>query len=120
MPTGAIEDEQGVGAGLDTAADLGQVQAHQFSVDGGQHKRCSGGPRRSDGAEDIGPAMVLIAALAAGSRGAQLRQRVILSCYRYRHLDRSIQYIERDESQIEYPWESPRAGESSFRTIDRG
>jgi hypothetical protein len=61
VPSGAIEDEDGMGTGCDALADLGQVQAHQFGVDGWQHEGCSNGPCRADGAEDIGPVMALIA-----------------------------------------------------------
>src|SRR6202034_1341859 len=55
------KDEDGVSTGCDALADFGQVQAHQLGVDGRQYKRCSDGPRRADGAEDIGPVMALIA-----------------------------------------------------------
>src|SRR5271155_3685511 len=61
MPTGAIEDENGMGTGCAAATDLGQVQAHQLGVDGRQHEGCSRASCRADGAEQVNPMMALIA-----------------------------------------------------------
>ena len=61
VPSGAVEDENGVSAGCDAAADLGKVKAHQLGIDRRQYKRCASAPCRADGAEDIDPVMALIA-----------------------------------------------------------
>jgi hypothetical protein len=37
VPAGAVEDQDGMGAGCYGSTDLGEVQVHQFAVDRGQH-----------------------------------------------------------------------------------
>jgi len=61
VPAGAVEQHDGVGAGRDGAADLGQVQREGAGVGGGQHQRGGGGARRADGAEEVSPVEALVA-----------------------------------------------------------
>ena len=61
MPAGAIERDHGVGAGADVGADLGEMQAHRLAVDLGQDQADAEIARRTDGAEEIGRCMALIA-----------------------------------------------------------
>jgi len=61
VPAGAVEDENGMGLGIDAAADLGEVEAHQLGADGGQHEGSAGRARRAHGTENVGPVMALIA-----------------------------------------------------------
>ena len=61
MPAGAVEDEDGVRAGGDLGADLRQVQVHRLDVDARQHQCGADAARRTDGAEQIGRGVALIA-----------------------------------------------------------
>lgn len=60
VPAGTIENEDGVGAGGDLAADFGQVQGHGFDVDRWQDQRRRRLPRRTDGAEYVDPGIATI------------------------------------------------------------
>lgn len=60
VPTGSVENEDGVAAGSDLAADFGQVQGHGFDVDRRQDQRGRRLPRRTDGAEDVDPGIATI------------------------------------------------------------
>ena len=57
----AIENESGMAAWSDLAADLGQMQRHDLSVGGWDNEGCRGAALRTDGAEDVGPFVALIA-----------------------------------------------------------
>jgi hypothetical protein len=59
--TCAIEDEGGVGARRDLPADLGQMQRHDLGVGGWDDEGRRGAALRTDGAEDVGPFVALIA-----------------------------------------------------------
>ena len=50
--------------GGDMLADLGQMQAHGFGVDGGQHERGGGTATWADRAEQIGRLITLVPGLA--------------------------------------------------------
>jgi hypothetical protein len=69
VPAGAVEDEDGVCAGSDLGADLGEVGVHlraekpppDFGTDAGQHQCGTGGASRAHRAKQIGRAVALIA-----------------------------------------------------------
>ncbi len=56
-----IEDEGGVTVWRDVPADLGQMQRHDLGVGGWDDEGRRGAALRTDGAEDIGPFVALIA-----------------------------------------------------------
>ena len=61
MPTGTVEQHDGMAAGRDVAADLGEMQVHRFAVGDRQHKRGAGIARGTDCTEQIGPIVALVA-----------------------------------------------------------
>ena len=61
MPPGAIQQQDGVCASRDMAADLNQMQVHRLGIGLRQDKGCAGAARRTDRTEDIGPIVALIA-----------------------------------------------------------
>jgi hypothetical protein len=61
MIAGAIEDDGGVRAGTDLTTNLGEMQAQRFAVGDRENKGCGGATLRTNGAEDIGPFIALIA-----------------------------------------------------------
>ena len=79
MPSGAVEDEERMGTGCDTAGDLGQVGVHRRGVDEGQDQPCRGAARRADCAKQIRPLIAGVAGRAGSGlvpRRAQMRVRV--------------------------------------------
>ena len=54
MPSGLIEDENGVGAGGDLGGDLVEMKLHGLGVAGGQHECGTGSALRASRAEQIG------------------------------------------------------------------
>lgn len=66
MPAGAVEDDEGMGAGCDGP---GEMQVHRRGVGARQDKAGADAPLGADGAEDVGP---LVAGVAhrAGPRPA--------------------------------------------------
>lgn len=60
MPTGLIEDNDGVGARFDGPRDLLQVEAHSFAIAARQHQARPFALFGADGAEDIGRVGALI------------------------------------------------------------
>ena len=60
MPSGLIEDENGVGAGRDLGGDLVEMKLHGLGVADRQHKRGAGSVLRTDRAEQIGRLRALI------------------------------------------------------------
>ena len=54
MPTGLIEEQNGVGSRRDLAGDLVEVELHGFGVAGRQHEGGAGAAFRTDGTEQIG------------------------------------------------------------------
>ena len=61
MPPGAIQQQDGMRARRDMAADLNQMQVHRLGIGLGQDKGGAGAARRTDRAEDVGPVIALIA-----------------------------------------------------------
>lgn len=61
MIAGAIEDDGGVRAGTDLTTNLGEMQAQRFAVGDRENKGCGDATLRTNGAEDIGPFIALIA-----------------------------------------------------------
>jgi hypothetical protein len=61
MPPGAIQQQDGMRASRDMAADLNQMQVHRLGIGLRQDKGCAGAARRTDRAEDVGPVIALIA-----------------------------------------------------------
>ena len=57
----AIEHEGGMAARRDLPADLGQMQRHNLGVGGWDNEGRRGAALRTDGAEDVGPFVALIA-----------------------------------------------------------
>ena len=62
MPSGLIEDENGVGAGGDLGGDLVEMKLHGLGVAGGQHEGGTGSALRAYCAEQIGRLGALIVA----------------------------------------------------------
>ena len=60
MPAGAVEDDDGMGVGGDTA-DLGEMQVHGLGVDGGSTRPAPSAALRADRAEQVGPLVALVA-----------------------------------------------------------
>ena len=60
MPSGAVHQDDGVGASGDMAADLLQVHLHGGRVGPGQHEGCACAPCGADPAEQVGVAIPLI------------------------------------------------------------
>lgn len=63
MPAGAVEDEYGVGARGDMAADLLDVQLHGLGVGEGKRERRAGSARGTNGAEQVGALVALVGGL---------------------------------------------------------
>jgi|SRR5579885_105310 len=61
MPSGAVENHDGMAAEGDVAFDLGQVQVYRLGIDFGQNEAGPGAAHRADSAEQKGPVIVLIA-----------------------------------------------------------
>ncbi len=66
MPASLIEDNDGVGSGIDGGADLLQVLHHGKAIAERHDKARSFALARADGAEDVGP----FGALILGRRGS--------------------------------------------------
>jgi hypothetical protein len=64
VPSGAIQHNDGMGAGCDLRADFRKVQAHCVGIDMRQNQRRANAPVRTDGTEDVGPLVSLITRLA--------------------------------------------------------
>ena len=69
MPTGPVEQQDGVSAFRDGAGDLVEVQLHRLGVGEWQRQRGAGAASRTDGAEQIGALVALVGGLA-GPRSA--------------------------------------------------
>jgi hypothetical protein len=54
MPSGLIDEDDGVGSWCDRFGNFGQMQVHGFGVAGGQDQSRTLAQLRADGAEDIG------------------------------------------------------------------
>ncbi len=71
MPSGLVEDEDGVGAGRDHGGDLGEMQSHRFGGAPWQHEARPFALGGTDGTEDVGRGGPLI--VRGGRPGAALR-----------------------------------------------
>src|SRR5262245_26701108 len=71
VPTGLVDQEDGVGGGRDGRGDFRQVQVHRLGVAGGQDQGCALALLRADCAEDVGGGSTLVAGRAGA--GAALR-----------------------------------------------
>ncbi len=60
MPTGLIEDDDGVGVRFDGPRDLLQVEGHGFAIAARQHQARALALLGADGAKDVGRAGALI------------------------------------------------------------
>lgn len=60
VPAGLIHDDDGVCAGSDSLADLGEVEVHREGIAPGQYQPGAGAARRADRAKDVGPFRALI------------------------------------------------------------
>src|SRR5512132_1495986 len=60
MPSGLIENHDGMGAGRDLASDHVEMQLHGLTVAARQHKCCAGAVLGTDRAEQIGRLRALI------------------------------------------------------------
>ena len=67
MPSGLIDEEDGVGSWCDCLGDFREVQAHRFGIAGGQDQSHALALFRADGAEDIGRCGSLIPRSARAS-----------------------------------------------------
>src|SRR5260370_32857482 len=54
MPSGLIDEEDGVGSWCDRVGDFREVQVHRFGIAGGQDQSRALAQFRADGTEDIG------------------------------------------------------------------
>src|SRR4051794_15386949 len=61
MPAGAVEDDDGMSAGSDAAADLVEMTLHGVGIGERQDERGPGAPRGADGTEDVDPGVATVA-----------------------------------------------------------
>ncbi len=80
MPAGAVEDDDGMASSCDVATDLGEVQVHGLAVDMRQNERRSEIAFGTDGTEQIGPVVTLVARCArpGAALGPDAGQRALL------------------------------------------
>jgi len=78
---GAVDDESGVAAGRDFAADGGEMQRHGLGIGRRQDQANGNAALGAGGAEQIGPVVALIAwrARPASSLGPDAGQRALLA-----------------------------------------
>ena len=69
VPSGAVNDDDGMGARRDGLADLGQVQRHGLLVGERHDEGGASAASRADSAEDVGPA---VSAIPRGGGSAAL------------------------------------------------
>ena len=60
VPTGLVDQEDGVGGGCDGRGDLREVQAHRLGVAGRQDQGCTLTLFRADRSEDVGGSSPLV------------------------------------------------------------
>ena len=68
------------GAGRDRAADLGEMEGHGLGVGGGHHQAPPRRALRTDGAENVGP-FVAVVARCARPRSTRAQTRVRVPCW---------------------------------------
>ena len=81
MPAGAIQHDDSMRTRRDPAADLGEMQVHGFGIGLRQHQSRANTARRTNGAEDVGPVVALIARCGrpAALPGPDMRQAALLA-----------------------------------------
>ena len=60
MPSGLVDQEDGVGAGRDDSGDLREVQVHRLGIAGRQDQGCTLALSGADRAEDVGGGGTLV------------------------------------------------------------
>src|SRR5450631_99168 len=85
MPSGLIDEEDGVGSWCDRLGDFGQMQVPGFGVAGGQDQGGSLSLLRADGSEDVGRCGSLISrsAWASAAFGPPAGDLVLLTNARF-------------------------------------
>ena len=81
MPSGAVEQQNGVGALGDMSGDFLEMELHGLGVGEGQRKRSPDAARGTNGAEQIGALVALIGGLARprSSPGPLTHEAVLLA-----------------------------------------
>lgn len=54
VPSGTVENDDGMRVRADAFGDFGEMQAHGFGIDPGQYQGCSRTPVGADGAKQVG------------------------------------------------------------------
>ena len=67
MPSGLIDEKDGMGSRCDGVGDFGQMQVHRLGIAGGQDQGGSLSLLRADGSEDVGRGGALIPRSARAS-----------------------------------------------------
>src|SRR5665647_3911572 len=85
MPSGLIDEENGVGSWCDRFGDFRQMQVHRFGVAGGQDQSRALSLLRADGSEDVGRGAALIprSAWASAALGPPSGDLVLLTNARF-------------------------------------
>ena len=85
MPSGLIDEEDGVGSWCDRLGDFGQMQVHRFGVAGRQDQSRALSLLRADGSEDVGRSGALIprSAWASAALGPPAGDLVLLTNARF-------------------------------------
>jgi len=85
MPSGLIDEEDGVGPWCDRLGDFGQMQVHRFGVAGREDQSRALSLLRADGAEDVGRGGALIprSAWASAALGPPAGDLVLLTNARF-------------------------------------
>ena len=85
MPSGLIDEEDGVGSWCDRLGNFGQMQVHGFGVAGGQDQSGALALFRADGTEDVGRCGSLIprSARASAALGPPAGDLVLLTNARF-------------------------------------
>lgn len=85
MPSGLIDEEDGMGSWCDRLGDFGQMQVHRFGVAGGQDQSRALALLRADCTEDIGRcgSLILRSARASAALGPPAGDLVLLTNARF-------------------------------------
>src|SRR5664280_74865 len=85
MPSGLVDEEDGVGSWCDRLGDFCEVQVHRFDIAGGQDKSSALALFRTDGSEDVGRGGALIprSARASAALGPPAGDLILLTNARF-------------------------------------
>src|SRR5664280_1091066 len=85
MPSGLIDEKDGMGSWCDRLGDFGQMQVHRFGIAEGQDQSRALSLLRADGSEDVGRGGALIprSAWASAALGPSARDLVLLTNARF-------------------------------------